>query len=99
MKRRHWQWFASLFLLLVFLGSKSMEYHTVSHQDADSAECEWCDFALLLQTIPFEPAPETAPYFPLVVSEEKQPLYGYTLVFVAKGPYFRNFSRPPPSLL
>ena len=98
MKMQRWHWFASLFLLLIFLGSKSMEYHAVSHMDGDSTDCEWCDFALLLHTTPFEPAPETTPEFPLVVPIAGQPEYAFTQVFVSKAFYYRNFSRPPPHL-
>jgi len=98
MKMRQWHWLASLFLLLIFLGSKSVEYHAVSHLDGDSTECEWCDFALLLHTTPFEPAPETAPEIPHIVPIAGQPEYAYTQVLATKDFYYRNFSRPPPHL-
>ena len=98
MKMRRLHWFASLFLLLLFLGSKSLEYHTFSHLDGDSVDCEWCDFALLLHTTPFEPAPDTAPEIPLAFADAGQPEYTYAQVFASKDLYFRNFSRPPPPL-
>jgi hypothetical protein len=98
MKMRQWHWFASLFLLLIFLGSKSVEYHAVSHMDGDTTACEWCDFALLLHTTPFEPAPETTPEIPHVVPITGQPEYAYRQVLVSKDFYYRNFSRPPPHL-
>ena len=93
---RQWPWFASLFLLLIFLGSKSMEYHTVSHTDGDTAECEWCDFALLLHTTPFKPAAETFPEIPHGFEDAGHPEYTYAEDVVSKDLYFRNFSRPPP---
>jgi hypothetical protein len=99
MKMRQWHWFASLFLLLIFLGSKSIEYHTVSHMDGDGADCEWCDFALLLHDTPFEPAPEASPEFPISVPESGHADDSYTQVFVSKDLFFRNFSRPPPELI
>jgi hypothetical protein len=98
MKMRRWHWFASLLLLLIFLGSKTIEYHSVSHMDGDSTECEWCDFALLLHTTPFEPAPETAPAFPHAITDVRQPENLYVRVFTTKYLYYRNFSRPPPHL-
>jgi len=75
-----------------------MEYHTVSHMDGDSTDCEWCDFALLIQTSPFEPAREIAPEIPPAFSDPGQPEYSYAQAFISKDRYFRNFSRPPPLL-
>lgn len=98
MKMRRWHWFASLFLLLIFLGSKSIEYHSVSHMDGDSADCEWCDFALLLQTTPFEPAVQTTTVFTPVITDVRHPENSYLRAFASKDLYFRNFSRPPPHL-
>ncbi len=98
MKMRQLHWFASLFLLLIFLGSKSMEYHTVTHVDEDSMECEWCDFALLLQATPFEPASVASAEMVATLIETRRANYLFTPVFVAKESDFRNFSRPPPSL-
>mgnify|MGYP006987946041 CR=1 FL=1 len=98
MKMRRLHWLASLFLLLIFLGSKSIEYHTVSHMDEDSIDCEWCDFALLLQATPYEPAPETPPQIPLVAAYTGEPEFAYAPGFVSKDRYLRNFCRPPPAL-
>ena len=99
MKVPRLHWIASLFLLLIFLGSKSMEYHTATHLEEDNIECEWCDFALLLQATPFEPAPEASQEFVLRHIESRQVNFVYSFVFVSRELDFRNFSRPPPSLL
>ena len=98
MKMRQLHWFASLFLLLIFLGSKSMEYHTVTHVDEDSMECEWCDFALLLQATPFEPASVASAEMVVTLTGPRQADYLYTPAFISREFDFRNFSRPPPSL-
>ena len=51
------RFFTALFLLTLFLGSKGLEFHVLSHgQDNDQVTCEWCDYALVLQTTPVEPA-------------------------------------------
>lgn len=98
MKMRPLHWFASIFLLLVFLGSKSIEYHSATHMDDGSTECEWCDFALLLHTTPFEPVSEASPEFVQTHFESGQANYIYTFVFVSRQSDFPNFSRPPPYL-
>lgn len=98
MKMSPLRWFASLFLLLIFLGSKSMEYHSAAHMDEGQIECKWCDFALLLQATPFEPTLEATPGMVFNLLETRQADYPYTPVFVSKESVFRNFSRPPPSL-
>lgn len=54
-----WRLFTAIFLITLFLGSKGIELHGLTHlQDGDQASCEWCDHALLIQVTPFEPAPE-----------------------------------------
>lgn len=98
MKMRQLHWLASFFLLLIFLGSKSMEYHAASHLDEDSVECELCDFALLLHATPFEPALETAPEILPVFAGPGQPQVTFSKAFISKELYFRYFSRPPPRL-
>ena len=98
MKMRPMHWFASLLLLLVFLGSKALEYHSVAHRDEDRVACEYCDFALLLQTTPFEPAPESAPEIPGPLCETGQAEFNYSFAYASSEPGFRNFCRPPPAL-
>ena len=98
MKLRPLHWFASVFLLLIFLGSKSMEYHWATHMEDDSVECQWCDFALLLHATPFEPASEVSPGMVLNLFETRQADHVVTLVFVSREFDFQNFSRPPPSM-
>ncbi|MEJ2584060.1 MAG: hypothetical protein P8Z38_03125 [Robiginitalea sp.] len=96
MRMRHLQWFASLFLLLIFLGSKSMEYHTATHMDGDTPDCEWCDYALLLHATPFEPTAEIASETPPGFIDPGYPDYSYSHSFISRELSFRNFSRPPP---
>jgi hypothetical protein len=96
MKMRKLQAIPSLLLLLIFLGSMTVEYHTISHVDGDSTDCEWCDFALLFHTTPFEPAPETTPVTPPAFADPVKAGYSHAQGFASRDLYFRNFSRPPP---
>ena len=98
MKMRPLHWFGPLFLLLIFLGSKSLEYHTVSHLDGDPANCEWCDFALLLHSTPFEPAPEIVSEIPPAFEYPVRYGSSYDCSYLSAALYFRNYGRPPPHL-
>jgi len=91
--------FTALFLLSLFLGSKGLEFHALSHeQDNDQVTCEWCDYALVLQSTPFEPA--TVSHLDLIPTAAVQnPILSDFL----SNPQERLaweplFGRPPPSV-
>ncbi|MGB5653569.1 MAG: hypothetical protein WBM56_07025 [Robiginitalea sp.] len=91
--------FTAVFLLALFLGSKGIELHALSHaQDNDQITCEWCDCALVLQSTPIEPA--TVFQLALVSNAPAQnktlPCYLSKLQDgVSWGPLF---GRPPPAV-
>lgn len=97
MKLRQFHRIAPLLLLLVFLGSKTLESHPLTHSDGDSASCEWCDFALLIQATPFEPAQDavSVPEIPLLA--EKEVRGGFIPFLVPTDPGSWYSCRPPPA--
>ena len=88
--------FVSLVLLLIFLGSKSLQYHAFSHADEDGTACEWCAYTLLLEQTPFDAVPESTPDLTFVSRIPSQPEFSYREVPLRLNLTFRNFSRPPP---
>ncbi len=97
MKLRQFHTFAPLLLLLVFLGSKSLEYHPLSHSDEDRASCEWCDFALVLQATPFEPAPDPVSLPEMPLFAEKEIAGGFIISLIPANPGSWYSCRPPPA--
>ncbi len=88
--------FVSLVLLLIFLGSKSLQYHAFSHADEDSTACEWCEYTLLLEQTPFDTVPEGALNLTFPARVAVQPECSYLAIPLRLNLTFRNFSRPPP---
>ena len=91
--------FTALFLLTLFLGSKGLEFHVLSHgQDNDQVTCEWCDYALVLQTTPLEPA--TVSHLDIIPTA---PAQNQILTCCLSNPQDRLaweplFGRPPPTI-
>ncbi len=96
MNRQRGFGFVSLVLLLIFLGSKSLQYHAFSHADEDGRVCEWCEYTLLLEQTPFDTVPESAPDLTLPSQVAAQPEFSYRAIPLRLNLTFRNFSRPPP---
>lgn len=91
--------FTALFLLALFLGSKGLEFHALSHeQDNDQVTCEWCDYALVLQSTPFEPATVSDLDFIPTASTQNQILTCYLSHAQDRLAWEPLFGRPPPSV-
>ena len=88
--------FVSLLLLLIFLGSKSLQYHAFSHADEEGTACEWCAYTLHLEQTPFDAVQETAPEHTLFEEVPAEPQFSYKGIPLRLNLTFRNFSRPPP---
>ena len=91
--------FTAFFLLALFLGSKGIELHALSHaQDSDQVKCEWCDHALVIQSMPLGPAPAFhLDLFPPVLSAE-QNLAIYVSFSQFAPAWEPFFARPPPTV-
>ena len=91
--------FTAVFLLALFLGSKGIEFHALSHaEDNDQVTCEWCDFALVLQSTPFEPTPEWQLAFVLSALIQNQTLTCYLSNPQDRLAWEPLFGRPPPTI-
>jgi len=94
MKRSH-LW-ATLFLVL-FLGAKSLEFHSLGHADDESSDlCELCDYALLLQVTPFT-APEVAIVEdPVFIPADLVSENNFAFPLISRELGAGQFYRPPP---
>ena len=91
--------FTALFLLALFLGSKGLEFHALSHeQDNDQVTCEWCDYALVLQSTPFEPATVSHLVFTPTESAQNSIPAKYLCSSQDRLAWEPLFGRPPPSV-
>ena len=99
MDKRAWRCFSAFFLLALFLGSKSIEWHAISHSsDGDGVACEWCDDALLIQSTPIQPASEIIVELEVFGSDRGFVESRYLAVAVAAQGWEPFFGRPPPAL-
>jgi len=93
------RFFTALFLLTLFLGSKGLEFHALSHeQDSDQVTCEWCDYALVLQSTPFEPAAVSHLDFIPIAPAQKETLTCYLSNPQDQLSWEPLFGRPPPAV-
>ncbi|MCO5723280.1 hypothetical protein [Robiginitalea marina] len=97
MSTRWFHYFSSIFLLLAFLGAKSMESHGLLHADEENGPaCEWCEYALVLESTPFHPplaqAIEVRVEAPLPGHPAEAPLPALCPVHLEGA----LFCRPPP---
>lgn len=89
---------SAVFLLSLFLGSKGLEFHALSHeQDNNQVTCEWCDYALVLQSTPLEPATIAHLDFASTVSGQNQILTCYLSNPQDRLAWEPLFGRPPPT--
>ena len=98
MKLQGFQWYLSIFLLLLFLGGKGLEYHPLTHSDENAPnECELCDFAILDLETPYTPGEEPTfdpcSHSAIEVTRPESSLPVFTSGQMTMG----YFCRPPPS--
>jgi len=99
MPRSALQLFTALFLVSLFLGSKGLEFHALSHeQNNDQVTCEWCDYALVLQSTPFEPATVSQLDSIPTASDQNQLHTCYLSIPQDRLAWEPLFGRPPPSV-
>jgi hypothetical protein len=94
-----WRFFIAFFLLVLFLGTKGIELHALSHaQDGDEVTCEWCEHALVIQILPLGPAPEFILDLVPPVFAAEQNLAVYLSNPQSASAWEPFFGRPPPSV-
>lgn len=94
-----WRFFTAVFLLALFLGSKGIEIHALSHvQDGDQVSCEWCDNALIIQSTPFEPASVFSVDFVPQSLSQNQIVTTYLSIVQESSAWEPLFGRPPPTI-
>ena len=100
MKRPNPQWWLSILLLLLFLGSTSLEYHAIGHTDEDAtSECELCEFVILSEHTPYVPVEEMALNSSFSALFEGNKPLSSPQYFSAKEVLTARFCRPPPALI
>ena len=98
MKRPNPHWWLSILLLLLFMGSTSLEYHAIGHTNEDAtSDCELCKFVLQAEHTPYAPVEET-----VVISSNSSIFEGDKPLcsphcFSAKEVLTTRFCRPPPA--
>lgn len=98
MKSPGLKWYFSFFLLLLFLGSKGLEYHPMSHSDENSPNgCELCEFAIIGLETPYTPAEVPSLSASNLAEIEVRLPEARLKVFTGRLLPIGQFCRPPPS--
>ena len=88
--------FLTFFILLLFLGSKALSYHSMAHSsDEEQMQCDLCELVILQDITPATEAPPTE----LVIAPQhfRPVIFNYDDPFTLAtydGPFL---SRPPPA--
>lgn len=97
MNSRWFHYFSSIFLLLAFLGAKSIESHGLLHADEENGPaCEWCEYALVLESNPFQPTLAQAIEVRVEVPLQGHPAEAPLPALRPLHPGGTLFCRPPP---
>ncbi len=97
MRKDTWRLITAICLLLLFMGSKGMELHSLSHSpDGDQVSCEWCEHALVIHNTPFEPAEVISLNVASFISFHDQIVSSHPIPSEGAKTWEPLFGRPPP---